>query len=133
MTRRRRLKITEVGPARDILMKRQGSVCWMCDEKLGGKIGKQPVLDHCHVTGYVRDILCRNCNGMEGKVFNLARRAKQRGTEVQWLRKLLEYYERHSTPQHGGVLHPTHKTENEKRLARNKKARERRQALKKRK
>ena len=51
-------------------------------------------------------------------------------TEHQWLFRLLKYYERHQTPQHGGILHPTHKTEAEKRLARNKKARERRAALK---
>jgi len=101
----------------------------LCDGVMGGK-GKQPVLDHDHGNGHIRDVICRNCNGMEGKVFNLARRAKNNLTEKQWLERLLAYYVRHETPQHGGYMHPTHKTEAEKRLARNKKSRERRAKLK---
>lgn len=91
---------------------------------------KRPALDHCHTTGFLRDVVCINCNGVEGKVFNLARRAKAGLTVEEWLRNLLSYYERHSTPQHGGVLHHTHKTEEEKRLARNAKARKARAKLK---
>lgn len=129
MTTHRKLKTTEVAPARDILLAKQSRVCPLCKGRMGGK-AKQPVLDHDHTTGFVRDVLCRNCNGMEGKVFNLARRAKNKLTEHEWLQELLAYYERHKTPQHGGILHPTHKTEAEKRLQRNKKARDRRAKLK---
>lgn len=129
MSGRRRLKTSELSSAREVLLKKQGNICPLCGGKMGGA-GKQPVLDHCHNTGFIRDVLCRNCNGMEGKVFNLARRAKNGMTEMQWLQRLIDYHARHSTPQHGGVLHPTHKTEAEKRLARNKKARLRRAALK---
>jgi hypothetical protein len=124
-----RLTASKIAPARDALLRKQKRRCPLCDGVMGGK-GKQPVLDHDHQTGYIRDVLCRNCNGMEGKVFNLARRAKNKFTEKEWLERLLAYYERHETPQHGGYLHPTHKTEAEKRLARNKKARERRAKLK---
>lgn len=127
---RRKLKVKEVGPARDILLKTQAGLCPLCEGKMGlGK--KQPVLDHDHSTGFLRDVLCRNCNGIEGKVFNLARRAKHNLTVEQWLSNLLAYYDTHKSPKHGGVLHPTHKTEAEKKLARNKKARLRRAALKK--
>lgn len=129
MTERRRLKTTEVAPARDILVKQQGRVCPLCQGKFG--TGKDPVLDHDHKTGFVRDALCRNCNGIEGKIYNLANRAKGKLTVEQWMANLHAYWERHKQPQHGGVLHPTHKTEAEKRLARNKKARERRARLKK--
>lgn len=92
---------------------------------------KKPALDHDHQTGYIRDVLCLNCNQFEGKTFNGARRSKNKLTEIQWLRNLLEYWERHETPQHGGVFHPTHKTEEEKRLAKNAKARKKRAAIKK--
>jgi hypothetical protein len=87
---------------------------------------KTPALDHDHATGFIRDVLCLNCNGIEGKVFNLARRAKATLTVEEWLGNLLAYYQRHATPQHGGVLHHTHKTAEEKRLAINAKARKRR-------
>jgi hypothetical protein len=90
-----------------------------------GTRGKKPALDHDHETGYIRDVLCLNCNGMEGKVFNRARRANK-GGELEWLKNLVSYLERHSTPQHGGYIHPTYKTEEEKRLARNKRARQKR-------
>ena len=126
----RKLKTTEVTPARDILLKKQEYLCPLCTGRMKTLKDKQPVLDHCHTSGFIRDVLCRNCNGIEGKVFNLARRARNTLTETQWLKNLIDYHERHATPQHGGVLHPTHKTEAEKRLARNKKAREKRAALK---
>lgn len=87
---------------------------------------KNPALDHDHATGYIRDVLCINCNAMEGKTFNLARRAKAQLSELDWLKNLVAYHERHAVPQHGGILHHTHKTEEEKRLERNRKARLRR-------
>jgi len=129
MVTRKRLKTTEVAPARDILLKKQLRICPLCKGKMGPK-GKNPALDHDHNTGFIRDVLCLNCNGIEGRVFNLARRAKNGMTEVEWLVNLLTYYERHRVPQHGGLLHPTHKTEAEKRLARNRKARLRRAKIK---
>lgn len=91
---------------------------------------KNPALDHDHSTGFIRDVLCLNCNGIEGKVFNLARRAKNNLTEQEWLENLIAYHKRHAVPQHGGILHHTHKSEEEKRLARNKKARLKRAAAK---
>lgn len=71
-----------------------------------------------------------NCNGIEGKLFNLVRRMGKHMTPEQALYNVIAYWERHSTPQHGGVFHPKHKTEEEKRLARNAKARARRKAKK---
>ena len=126
----RRLKTTEVAPARDILLKKQDYTCPLCKGRMRTAKDKTPVLDHDHKTGFVRDVLCLNCNGIEGKVFNLARRARNGGTEIEWIERLLAYWRRHEKPQHGGVWHPTHRTEAEKRLARNKKAREKRAALK---
>lgn len=87
-------------------------------------------LDHCHVTGNVREALCRNCNGIEGKIFNLARRAKRDRTPLEFLMSLVEYWDKHlNNP--SALLHPTHKTADEKRIARNAKARKARAAKKK--
>jgi hypothetical protein len=125
----RRLKASEVAAVRALLVKTQNRKCPLCNGVLGA--AKTPALDHDHTTGYIRDALCINCNGIEGKVFNLARRARGKDTELNWLSRLVEYLARHQTPQHGGILHHTHKTDAEKRLAINKKARLKRAKLKK--
>ena len=66
---------------------------------------------------------------MEGKVFNLARRAKRDGTPDWWLARLLAYWIKHLTKP-SGVYHPLHKTTDEKRIARNTKARKKRASKK---
>lgn len=58
-------------------------------------------------------------------MFNLARRAKRDGTPAEWIQNLLAYWKTHSDNP-SGVYHPTHRTEDEKRLIRNAKARQRR-------
>lgn len=101
--------------------------CPLCGVKFTAS--NQPVLDHDHKTGFIRDCLCRNCNGMEGKIENRVVRAARGASKIVWLRNLLNYWVRHEEPRWGGVLHPTHQTENEKRLKRNRLARERRAKL----
>lgn len=39
------------------MLKEQGNVCALCENKM-----QRPVVDHCHVTGKVRGILCHSCN-----------------------------------------------------------------------
>lgn len=119
----RRIKASQAAAVREAILKAQGYKCPLCEQSLRASAKKSPALDHDHATGYLRDVLCLNCNGMEGKVFSLARRARALGTEYEWLTRLLRYYERHQTPQHGGIFYHTHKTAEEQRLARNKKAR----------
>jgi hypothetical protein len=125
-----RIKASQAVTVRTTLLKQQGYKCPLCEQSMTAAANKTPALDHDHATGYLRDVLCINCNGMEGRVFSLARRARAKGTEYEWLARLLRYYERHITPQHGGVFHHTHKTAEELRLARNAKARVKRAALK---
>lgn len=123
-----RLKTTQVTAARTKIAKEQGNICPLCEQRFGAR--KKPALDHDHDTGYLRGVLCINCNGMEGKITNRVKRAKGTMSKVQWLRNLLAYWELHETPQWGGIYHPSHKSEEEKRLARNAKARAKRAAAK---
>ena len=116
-----RVSVKDIPDIRERLIKSQKGYCALCKNALGNN--KRPALDHDHKTGFIRDVLCINCNGMEGKIFSLARRAGGVGNESYWLVSLLAYYKRHAEPKHGGLIHPTHKTADEKRIALNKKAR----------
>lgn len=84
------------------------------------------VLDHCHITGAVRGTAHRSCNALLGKVENNAARfGLPKARMSAFLHGIATYLQLHST-NITGLIHPTHKTEDEKRLARNKKARVRR-------
>jgi len=126
----KKLKQTQVPAVRQALLKKQDYICPLCLKSMKGSKGKNPALDHDHTTGYIRDVLCLNCNGMEGKIANLATRCVGRTQVLSFLRRLVAYLERHVEPKHGGYIYPSHKTELEKRLARNKKARLKRAKLK---
>ena len=55
-----------------LVAEREGR-CWIC-----GSFADPPCVDHCHKTGKVRGILCRNCNSGIGKLHDdpdLLRRA----------------------------------------------------------
>ena len=116
-----RLKAKEIKAFRELLLAKQDGRCKICRILIhdGG------CLDHCHVTGHIRSVLCRNCNGIEGKIFNLVRRAKRHMTEIQWIETLVRYWSE-TIENPSGVFHPTHKTDDEKRLLRNKRARAKR-------
>ena len=126
----RRITKAEVPAVRHRLQVAQGNKCALCmvdfseKEVVAGKVKQKyrPCLDHNHETGYVRAVLCNNCNGIEGKIWNLATRAKRRSTALKFLANLVRYWFKHQTDQ-TGIIHPDHKTSEEKRLERNKKAR----------
>lgn len=82
-----------------------------------------PVLDHDHGTGHCRACLDRRTNAWEGKVKNSFKRCGLEKMGVDYpaaLRRLAAYVERDWS---GAPLHPKHKTDAEKRTARNRKAR----------
>lgn len=117
-----RIKNKDIPVLRDKIIEEQGGKCELCNIDLTTVV---PCLDHDHETGFIRGVLCGNCNGIEGKIHNLTRRAKRDKTKYQFVERLLWYWNFHSfNPRN--EIHPTHKTPDEKRLRRNKKARERR-------
>lgn len=99
----------------------QKGLCALCGVAIT-KEGKTPTLDHDHTTGICRGVLCNNCNGLEGKINNLANRAKRERTTLDWLRQLVEYLTHHQVNR-TSLLHPTHKSADEKRILTNKRAR----------
>ena len=121
-----RIKVKDIPKLRAEISASQNGKCWLCNISLSGVVA---CLDHDHITGEVRGVLCGNCNGIEGKIFNLTRRARRDMTSTEYLTKIQDYWHVFSSVPRG-ILHPTHKTQDEKRLQRNKKARLRRQKKK---
>jgi hypothetical protein len=122
-----RLKLKDIPAFRDKLAQEQGWKCWICSIDLSSVTA---CLDHDHSaeSGRCRSVLCANCNGLEGRIFNLARRGKRKGTETSFVKSILDYWEYHAkNPRQ--EIHPSHRTQDEKRIARNKKARERRKKI----
>jgi len=50
----------------DILLNKQGGVCAIC--KKAEKNGRELSVDHDHVTGKVRGLLCKKCNSVLGYI-----------------------------------------------------------------
>ena len=131
-----KLKQADLPKVRRAILAVQGYKCPLCRQPLGPNTKKKPALDHDHSTGYIRGVLCVNCNGKEGKVWNAARAAAGKGNSpISWLLRLLHYYKEHDVPQWSndtrkGLIYPAFKSKNEKRIATLAKAKRRRQARK---
>lgn len=113
------------------LAKEQGGNCLLCgkplDFSIKGAKGDSVVCDHDHNNGRIRGALHRSCNGGEGKVASACGRwiVGSMGSSAaiaNALRNMADYLDREPTE----YIYPTHKTEEEKRLAANAKARKQR-------
>lgn len=120
----RRLTASQIKPKRLQMAKEQGNV-----SPITGLPLTDPVLDHDHGTGDIRAVLNRWENSVLGRLENWASRLGGGVDRIVFLRGVADYLEFHEKYP-SGVKHNTYKTEDEKRLARNKKARVRRAAKK---
>lgn len=116
----RRLTASALKPKRLSMAKEQNGV-----SPITGLPLTDPVLDHDHKTGDIRAVLNRWENSVLGRLENWSARIGGNIDQVVFLRGVADYLEHHQKYP-TGVKHPTFKTEDEKRLARNKKARVRR-------
>jgi len=114
----RKLTRIEIAETRIKLLALQGYRCACCQQPCKTD---EAVLDHCHTTGAVRGVLHRGCNALLGKVENNYRRYGVREPSA-FLHGAAAYLQTHKTNV-TGLIHPLHKTAEEKRLARNAKAR----------
>lgn len=116
-----KLKTTQVKPYREETLKKQNYCCQLC--KL--PITEKAVLDHDHKTGAIRAVLHDSCNRLLGKIETNHKRfcVIDLRAFLEGVYDYLKYHEQDRTQ----VLHPTHKTPEEKK-ALAKARRKRRQA-----
>lgn len=108
----RQIKAGEIPAVKEKIMEEQGYFCPLCGVNLATLPSKSRCLDHDHRkttpnAGGIRGVLCSNCNGMEGQIFNRAVRASRGGSPVVWLESLVKYLRKHTTNQ-TGLIHPNH-------------------------
>ena len=68
----------------DALLERQGGVCAICGKADWN--GRGPVIDHDHVSGKVRGVICGHCNTALGMAFD----------NIPTLERMIEYLKRHA-------------------------------------
>ncbi len=121
-----KLKAKEVPEFKKELAKAQGNKCPLCGGSLLAITAVNRVLDHDHETGFCRSVVCRGCNGAEGRILGqvsgYGKAGNSRHHQIEWLRNLLSYWELHRTPQTDKIYH-LHKSAAELREAKNRKAR----------
>ena len=114
-----RLKPREIQPLRELLWREQHGVCPLCETYIEPE---QAVLDHNHSTGFIRAVLHRSCNALEGRVKNAAQRSGVTHAQLQrFLENFVEYQQRARSE-----VHPTFRTPEEKLERQNRRASKRR-------
>lgn len=114
MTLPTRLKTTQVSAHRNALLTSQGGRCALCSLPCDPS---NAVLDHDHGTGAIRSALHRGCNSLLGVLENNHKRYGVTNLAA-FTNGVAAYLQYHMTNQ-TGWLHPTHKTDDEKRVRRN--------------
>jgi hypothetical protein len=88
------------------------------------------VLDHDHKGGHIRAVLHRGCNALLGRIENNAPRHGLKTEQlINFLTGAARYIDVHQENR-TGLIHPTHKTAEEKEIARKAKAKRKREQQK---
>lgn len=112
------------------LKETQGGLCPLCGKPIDMSIKGEGVIDHDHDTGEIRGVLHRSCNAAEGKISNAAARwgakSQKYADIILYLEAIVAYLKKPGT----GMMYAMHKTPEEKKDDRNRRAREARAAVK---
>lgn len=112
------------------LKETQGGLCPLCGKPIDMTIKGEGVIDHDHDTGEIRGVLHRSCNAAEGKISNAAARwgakSQKYADIILYLEAIVAYLKKPGT----GMMYAMHKTPEEKKDDRNRRAREARAAVK---
>ncbi len=105
----KKLKTKDIPIIKEELLIKQNDICPICKRDLILHIKKKDrCLDHSHITGRVRAVLCRSCNAIEGKAYkNFVRYGlRKAGIDYQeFMVNLTKYINYPET----NYIHPKHK------------------------
>ena len=104
-----KLKYREIAEYRAERLIQQEHCCALCGEP----VIDDAVLDHCHKTGLLRQVLHRGCNALLGKIENNMPRNRITLNRLNGIANNLVNY---LTTQHTDLIHPTHKDKTMKSL-----------------
>ena len=107
----RKLKQSEIRGVRKKMLEEQKGLCLICGEPI---LEGEDVLDHCHTSGYNRGVLHRTCNVFLGKIENFHKRWSKGKPLITMLQNTAQYIQEDYTD---NDLHPTHKTDTDKKIA----------------
>jgi hypothetical protein len=110
-----KLKSSEIALLRAQLLTEQQGLCALCNEFIEEN---KAVLDHCHKTGQIRGVLHRGCNAFEGNLVNAMPRNLITLERLHNILARLMWYHKQLKP----LLHPTHKTPEERKQRAKKRA-----------
>lgn len=112
----KQLNGSDIPAIRESILKEQNGKCAICGEEITESSGTS--LDHQHKrssdengidgNGLIRGVLCRECNVLEGKIWNNTSRYKQPKNvqeRIEFLMKLVSYYEKGTY----ALIHPSEK------------------------
>ena len=100
-------KPKDIKPLREQYLKEQLGLCALCREPIDPT---EAVLDHNHRSGYLRSVLHRGCNAYIGHMENNQARNKITPNRLTNILTNYESYVQSQKP----ILHPTHRTAEEK-------------------
>jgi len=120
-----KLKSRDIKPLREQLLQEQNNLCQICQEYLDPF---EAVLDHCHATGLIRAVLHRGCNMYIGALENNQKRNRISPARLACILANFESYVKTTKP----IVHPTHKTPEERAARAKKRAKTKRSRLAKR-
>lgn len=103
----KKLKHAEIKPTREAMLIKQGNKCLLCGHDLSLE---DAVLDHQHQTGLIRGVIHRNDNLLLGKIENALVRNRITDEQLLGVMQNLISYINSATD----LLHPTHRTPEEK-------------------
>jgi hypothetical protein len=118
-----KLKASEIKAYRQQAVQDQNHICPLCEQAL---TQQDAVLDHRHSDGLIRQAIHRFCNTFLGKIENNVIRNRIQPDQLEAILRNYQTYVEHTQ----AILHPTHRTP-EERVLRNKQRAKRRRVVQK--